>query len=112
MLAVGNNCRTASMSDYDFDLFVIGAGSGGVRASRTAATFVARVAVSSELLLGETCVNVGCLAWLLSAYAAYFAVDPADARGYVLELPVPHFVWQRFLSNKSAETSPLNGIYH
>src|SRR5690606_8840224 len=78
MLAAGNNCRTASMSDYDFDLFVIGAGSGGVRASRMAASFGARVAVAEELYLGGTCVNVGCVPKKLFAYAAHFAEDFAD----------------------------------
>ena len=63
------------MAEYDFDLFVIGAGSGGVRASRMAASFGARVAVAEELYLGGTCVNVGCVPKKLFAYAAHFAEE-------------------------------------
>lgn len=100
------------MSDYDFDLFVIGAGSGGVRASRMAASFGARVAVAEELYLGGTCVNVGCVPKKLFAYAAHFAEDFADARGYGWDIPEPSFTWQRLLENKNAEITRLNGIYH
>src|SRR5690606_9400987 len=102
------SCRTASMSDYDFDLFVIGAGSGGVRASRMAASFGARVAVAEELYLGGTCVNVGCVPKKLFAYAAHFAEDFADARGYGWDLAVASFTWQRLLDNKNAEITRLN----
>lgn len=100
------------MSDYDFDLFVIGAGSGGVRASRMAASFGARVAVAEELYLGGTCVNVGCVPKKLFAYAAHFAEDFADARGYGWDLADASFTWQRLLDNKNAEITRLNGIYH
>lgn len=100
------------MSDYDFDLFVIGAGSGGVRASRMAASFGARVAVAEELYLGGTCVNVGCVPKKLFAYAAHFAEDLADAQGYGWDLAEPSFTWQRLLENKNAEITRLNGIYH
>lgn len=100
------------MADYDFDLFVIGAGSGGVRASRTAATFGARVAVAEDLYLGGTCVNVGCVPKKLFAYAAHFAEDFEDARGYGWDLPEAGFNWQRLVENKNAEITRLNGIYH
>src|SRR5690606_24926238 len=112
MLAAGNNCRTASMSDYDFDLFVIGAGSGGVRASRMAASFGARVAVAEELYLGGTCVSVGRVPKTLCGSAAHFAEDVADARGYGWDIPAPSCTWQRLLDNKNAEITRLNGIYH
>lgn len=100
------------MADYDFDLFVIGAGSGGVRASRMAATFGARVAVAEDLYLGGTCVNVGCVPKKLFAYAAHFSEDFEDARGYGWDVQPTGFNWQRLVENKNAEITRLNGIYH
>ncbi|SDS29916.1 NADPH-glutathione reductase [Halopseudomonas litoralis] len=100
------------MSDYDFDLFVIGAGSGGVRASRMAASFGARVAVAEDLYLGGTCVNVGCVPKKLFAYAAHFAEDFGDAQGYGWDLSKARFDWQRLVENKNTEITRLNGIYH
>lgn len=100
------------MAEYDFDLFVIGAGSGGVRASRMAASFGARVAVAEELYLGGTCVNVGCVPKKLFAYAAHFAEDFSDARGYGWDLSGSTFNWQRLVENKNTEITRLNGIYH
>ncbi|SDS29255.1 NADPH-glutathione reductase [Halopseudomonas xinjiangensis] len=100
------------MAEYDFDLFVIGAGSGGVRASRMAATFGARVAVAEDLYLGGTCVNVGCVPKKLFAYAAHFSEDFEDARGYGWNLQDAGFDWQRLVDNKNAEITRLNGIYH
>lgn len=100
------------MAEYDFDLFVIGAGSGGVRASRMAASFGARVAVAEELYLGGTCVNVGCVPKKLFAYAAHFAEDFTDARGYGWDLSGSTFNWQRLVENKNTEITRLNGIYH
>tara|TARA_R110000868_G_scaffold124456_1_gene329064 strand:+ start:5121 stop:6521 length:1401 start_codon:yes stop_codon:yes gene_type:complete len=102
----------ASMSDYDFDLFVIGAGSGGVRASRMAAGFGARVAVAEDRYLGGTCVNVGCVPKKLFAYAAHFAEDIADAAGFGWDIAAPEFTWSRLLENKNQEITRLNGIYH
>lgn len=99
------------MKDFDFDLFVIGAGSGGVRASRMAASFGARVAVAEDLYLGGTCVNVGCVPKKLFAYAAHFAEDIEDARGYGWDLAEAGFTWKRLLDNKNAEITRLNGIY-
>lgn len=99
------------MKDYDFDLFVIGAGSGGVRASRMAASFGARVAVAEDMYLGGTCVNVGCVPKKLFAYAAHFAEDIEDARGYGWDLAEAGFTWKRLLDNKNAEITRLNGIY-
>ncbi len=100
------------MSDYDFDLFVIGAGSGGVRASRMAASFGARVAVAEDRYLGGTCVNVGCVPKKLFAYAAHFAEDIADAAGFGWDIASPDFTWSRLLENKNQEITRLNGIYH
>ncbi|TVP91536.1 MAG: glutathione-disulfide reductase [Pseudomonadaceae bacterium] len=99
------------MSSYEFDLFVIGAGSGGVRTSRMAAGYGARVAVAEDLYLGGTCVNVGCVPKKLFAYAAHFAEDLADAAGYGWDLAAPGFTWQRLRDNKTAEIQRLNGIY-
>lgn len=100
------------MSEYDYDLFVIGAGSGGVRASRMAASFGARVAVAEELYLGGTCVNVGCVPKKLFAYAALFADDFGDAQGYGWDLSDTTFSWHRLVENKNTEITRLNGIYH
>lgn len=100
------------MAEYDFDLFIIGAGSGGVRASRMAASFGARVAVAEELYLGGTCVNVGCVPKKLFAYAAHFSEDFKDAQGYGWDLSASSFSWQRLVENKNTEITRLNGIYH
>lgn len=100
------------MSEYDFDLLVVGAGSGGVRASRMAASFGAKVAVAEELYLGGTCVNVGCVPKKLFTYAAHFAEDFSDAQGYGWDLSESTFSWQRLVENKNTEITRLNGIYH
>ena len=99
------------MAQYDFDLFVIGAGSGGVRASRMAAALGARVGVAEDLYLGGTCVNVGCVPKKLFAYAAHFAEDFEDAAGYGWDLQKAGFTWSRLLENKNVEITRLNGIY-
>ena len=67
------------MSDYDYDLFVIGAGSGGVRASRLSASFGARVAGAEERFLGGTCVNIGCIPKKLFVYASAFQEEMDEA---------------------------------
>ncbi|MCE2390893.1 MAG: glutathione-disulfide reductase [Proteobacteria bacterium] len=99
------------MSGYDFDLFVIGAGSGGVRASRMCAGHGARVAVAEERYLGGTCVNVGCIPKKLFVYAAHFSEDFEDAAGYGWSVGEPAFDWQALLANKDREIERLNGIY-
>lgn len=100
------------MTQYDYDLFVIGGGSGGVRAARTAATLGARVAVAEERYLGGTCVNVGCVPKKLFSYAAHFHHDFEDSAGYGWEAqPLPPFDLQTLVSNKNREISRLNGIY-
>lgn len=96
---------------YDYDLFTIGAGSGGVRASRFAANFGARVAIAEERYLGGTCVNVGCIPKKLFAYAAHFHDDIEDAAGYGWQVQPPAFDWKTLVSNKDKEIARLNGVY-
>lgn len=99
------------MSAFDFDFFVIGAGSGGVRASRMAAGFGARVGVAEDLYLGGTCVNVGCVPKKLFAYSAHFSEDLEDAKGYGWTTADAHFDWPTLVANKNQEIARLNGIY-
>ncbi|MBW1876664.1 MAG: FAD-dependent oxidoreductase [Deltaproteobacteria bacterium] len=70
------------MAEYDYDLFVVGAGSGGVRAARVASELGARVAIAEMGRMGGTCVNVGCIPKKLFLYGSHYAYDFADARGY------------------------------
>jgi glutathione reductase (NADPH) len=99
------------MSSYDYDLFTIGAGSGGVRASRIAATLGARVAVAEERYLGGTCVNVGCVPKKLLVYASHFREDFHDAAGFGWTVGDTRFDWSRLIANKNTEIQRLNGIY-
>jgi glutathione reductase (NADPH) len=99
------------MSDKDYDLFVIGAGSGGVRAARMAAGFGARVAVAEDLYLGGTCVNVGCVPKKLYVYASQFSHGFEDARGFGWDSEIPAFDWATLRDNKKTEISRLNEIY-
>ena len=96
---------------YDFDLFVIGAGSGGVRAARFAAGYGARVAVAESRYLGGTCVNVGCVPKKLLVYGAHFADDFEQAQGFGWSLGEANFDWTTLISNKNREIERLNGIY-
>jgi len=96
---------------YDFDLFTIGAGSGGVRASRIAAAYGARVAVAEERYLGGTCVNVGCIPKKLLVYAAEFGDAFEDAAGFGWTPGKPAFDWQKLIANKNHEIERLNGVY-
>ncbi|MGG2399892.1 glutathione-disulfide reductase [Pseudomonas sp. SH1-B] len=96
---------------YDFDLFVIGAGSGGVRAARFAAGFGARVAVAESRYLGGTCVNVGCVPKKLLVYGAHFAEDFEQAEGFGWSLGEANFDWTTLITNKNREIERLNGIY-
>jgi glutathione reductase (NADPH) len=97
--------------EYDYDLFVIGAGSGGVRASRMSAGYGARVAVAESTYLGGTCVNVGCVPKKLFVYGSHFAEEFADARNFGWDAPDPSFDWPRLRDNKTREIERLNGIY-
>ena len=96
---------------FDYDLFTLGAGSGGVRASRFAANFGARVAIAEERYLGGTCVNVGCIPKKLFAYAAHYRDDFEDAHGYGWNIAPPAFDWATLLANKDKEIARLNGAY-
>ncbi|SDI14685.1 glutathione-disulfide reductase [Pseudomonas panipatensis] len=96
---------------FDFDLFVIGAGSGGVRAARFAAGFGARVAVAESRYLGGTCVNVGCVPKKLLVYGAHYHEDFEQAAGFGWTLAEPRFDWATLIANKNREIQRLNGIY-
>ncbi|PAA12562.1 glutathione-disulfide reductase [Pseudomonas fragi] len=96
---------------YEFDLFVIGAGSGGVRAARFAAGFGAKVAVAESRYLGGTCVNVGCVPKKLLVYGAHFAEDFEQASGFGWSLGEADFDWATLIANKDREINRLNGIY-
>ncbi|HEY0324714.1 MAG TPA: glutathione-disulfide reductase [Allosphingosinicella sp.] len=96
---------------YDYDLFVIGGGSGGVRASRVAAAHGARVALAEEYRLGGTCVIRGCVPKKLLVYGAHFAEDLQDARRFGWDVPSCKFNWQTLRDNVLAEVDRLEGIY-
>jgi glutathione reductase (NADPH) len=95
----------------DFDLFVIGAGSGGVRASRMAAAYGARVAVAEEHKVGGTCVIRGCVPKKLLVYGAHFAEDLDDAAMFGWDVPTKKFDWAVLRDNVLAEVSRLEGAY-
>ncbi|WP_341305341.1 glutathione-disulfide reductase [Pseudomonas sp. TMP25] len=96
---------------YDFDLFVIGAGSGGVRAARFSASYGACVAVAESRYLGGTCVNVGCVPKKLLVYGAHFAEDFEQAQGFGWSLGQTSFDWTTLITNKNREIDRLNDIY-
>ncbi|WP_119678175.1 glutathione-disulfide reductase [Indioceanicola profundi] len=99
------------MARYDYDLFVIGAGSGGVRAARIAGQYGARVAVAEERYFGGTCVNVGCVPKKFLVFGASYAHDFEDAAGYGWSVGERSFDWQTLIANKDREIQRLNGIY-
>ena len=94
-----------------YDLFVIGAGSGGVRAARMSASCGARVAVAEERFLGGTCVNIGCIPKKLFAYGAHYAEDARDAAAYGWTFEAPVLRWPDLIANKNREIERLNGVY-
>ena len=96
---------------YDYDLFVLGGGSGGVRCSRVAAKHGARVAVAEERHLGGTCVNVGCIPKKLFCYASHFHEDFEDARNFGWSIDGARFDWTALIASKDKEIDRLNGIY-
>lgn len=96
---------------FDFDLFVIGAGSGGVRAARFAAGYGAKVAVAESRYLGGTCVNVGCVPKKLLVYGAHYHEDFEQAAGFGWTLGDAKFDWSTLIANKNREIHRLNGIY-
>jgi glutathione reductase (NADPH) len=99
------------LTKRDYDLFVIGAGSGGVRAARMSAGLGARVAIAEERYLGGTCVNVGCIPKKLLVYAAHFRGEFDDAGGYGWNVGETAFDWSRLIQNKNREIGRLNGVY-
>ena len=96
---------------YDFDLYVIGAGSGGVRAARFSAGFGAKVAVAESRYLGGTCVNVGCVPKKLLVYGAHFCDEFEHSKGFGWTPGYAKFEWATLIANKDREINRLNGIY-
>jgi glutathione reductase (NADPH) len=99
------------MQTFDFDLFVIGGGSGGVRAARMSAQRGARVALAEVADMGGTCVNVGCIPKKLYSYAAHYAEAFEESHGFGWEGAAPTFNWSTLKANRAKEISRLNGIY-
>ena len=99
-------------SSHDFDLFVIGGGSGGVRAARMAATRGVRVGMAESGRMGGTCVNVGCIPKKLYSYGAHYAEGFTEAAGYGWEIAQPPTLnWATLKANRAKEITRLNGIY-
>lgn len=99
------------MTSYDYDLFVIGAGSGGVRAARMSSSYGARVAIAEEYRFGGTCVIRGCVPKKLLVYAARFSGDFEDAAGFGWQIDGLKFDWQTLIANKDKEIDRLEGLY-
>ena len=99
------------MNSADFDLFVIGAGSGGVRAARMAAQRGARVAVAEDAALGGTCVNLGCIPKKLYSYAAHYAEAFEEAHGFGWKTQAPTLDWALLKANRAREITRLNAVY-
>ena len=99
------------MSNYDYDLFTIGAGSGGVRASRMAATYGAKVGIAEEYRVGGTCVIRGCVPKKLMVYASELGHAIHDAKGFGWNAETVTFDWSTLIHNKDQEIDRLNGIY-
>ncbi len=99
------------MADNDVDLFVIGAGSGGVRAARIASSYGARVMVAEEFRVGGTCVIRGCVPKKLLVYASRFSHEFEDAAGFGWTVPAPTFNWATLIANKDREITRLEAAY-
>ena len=99
------------MVDHDVDLFVIGAGSGGVRAARIASSYGARVTVAEEFRVGGTCVIRGCVPKKLLVYASRFSHEFEDAAGFGWTVPEPTFNWATLIANKDREITRLEAAY-
>jgi glutathione reductase (NADPH) len=99
------------MADHDVDLFVIGAGSGGVRAARVAASYGARVMIAEEYRVGGTCVIRGCVPKKLLVYASRFSDEFEDAAGFGWTVPEPTFHWPALIANKDREIARLEAAY-
>ena len=101
----------AAMTDFDYDLFVIGGGSGGVRAARIAATHGARVGIAEEYRYGGTCVIRGCVPKKLFVYASKFSEEFEDAEGFGWSVGERSFSWNKLIAAKDQEITRLEGIY-
>lgn len=99
------------MSNYEYDLFTIGGGSGGVRASRFASQYGAKVALAEKSHMGGTCVNLGCIPKKLMSYAAHFHEDFVDAAGFGWQPGDIPFDWSVLMANKNREIARLNAAY-
>ena len=99
------------MPPADFDLFIIGAGSAGVRAGRLAARSGARVAVAESAALGGTCVNLGCIPKKLYSFAAHYAESFEEAHGFGWRVGAATFDWETLKTNRRAEIGRLNAVY-
>ena len=99
------------MSRYQYDLFVIGGGSGGIRAARLSSNFGARVAIAEEKYLGGTCVNVGCVPKKLFFYASHFSEEFNCSESYGWYINNNKFVWDDLIKNKNKEIKRLNTVY-
>jgi glutathione reductase (NADPH) len=99
------------MSEFDYDLFVMGVGSGGVRAARMSAQYGAKVATAEDRYMGGTCVNVGCVPKKLFVYASHFAEEYEQAQGFGWDQAHPDFDWHTLRDNKDKEILRLNGVY-
>ena len=98
-------------TQYDYDLFVIGAGSGGVRAARMAAGLGAKVAIAEERYFGGTCVNVGCVPKKLYVYASQFSESFAASAGFGWQVGESAFNWAKLVANKDKEIARLESVY-
>ncbi|QQN62313.1 glutathione-disulfide reductase [Bradyrhizobium diazoefficiens] len=107
----GSASSAQNAEGFDTDLFVIGGGSGGVRAARIAAGHGARVMLAEEHRVGGTCVIRGCVPKKLLVYASRFAHDFRDAEGFGWTVPTPHFDWNSLITNKDAEIDRLENVY-
>jgi glutathione reductase (NADPH) len=99
------------MAEFDTDLFVIGGGSGGVRAARIAAGYGARVMIAEEYRMGGTCVIRGCVPKKLMVYASHISHEIEDAAGYGWTIPTATFDWPILIANKDKEIARLEAIY-
>ena len=99
------------MADYDVDLFVIGAGSGGVRAARIASSHGARVMIAEEYRVGGTCVIRGCVPKKFLVYASHYSEDFEDARGFGWTVTGARFDWPTLIAGKDKEIARLEGLY-
>jgi len=99
------------VSSYDFDLFVIGGGSGGVRAARLAGALGKKVAIAEEYRMGGTCVIRGCVPKKLFVYASQYSGEFKDSRGFGWSVDKVDFDWKKLLDAKNKEISRLEGLY-